>query len=563
MEERDGATVGANADRVSFSSKVRSIIYDPKIRGVVYQVALVVFGIFILNAMVENVGRNVEQKLGFDFFDDTVDCDVDGDGDYDYVFNARGDLLEGDAEALSQTALDFDTCDGANFLYEQPGFGIQTSAGTYLVGYVSGKSTVLDVFWVGLTNTIIVAFLGIICATLLGFVMGIFRLSSNVILRSFATVYVEAFRNVPLILQIIILYTVVNEALPSAREGAEPLLAGATLDKGGLRAAFPEMFPGDGMVWIVLAVFLLAWRGLAYWSRMRKDRTGRGFPAFWIAVALLAIVSPLAYWQAGYVAADNAAAWYDADFKSRDRVRDDPRFRDQRARFAFPESARVTEIVECDAVAEGGQPVRVARVEGVTVGGEPMTEVILGRYHEDSAALRDYDVANANCAKPDWIAPVQWELPLKGGLDGFFPGYGFIFPLSMFAVFLALTLYTGAFIAEIVRAGVLAVNKGQSEAAGALGLRASQTRRLVVVPQAMRVIIPPLASQYLNLTKNSSLATVATYPDLVGIFGKTMLNQSGRAIEIVFMTMMVYLTLSLLISMFMNWYNKRIALIER
>ena len=131
------------------------------------------------------------------------------------------------------------------------------------------------------------------------------------------------------------------------------------------------------------------------------------------------------------------------------------------------------------------------------------------------------------------------------------------------ALLLGLVTYTAAFIAEVVRAGILAVSKGQTEAAGALGLRPGQTLRLVVMPQAMRVIIPPLTSQYLNLTKNSSLAVAIGYPDLVQVFMGTVLNQTGQAIEVVAITMAVYLTISLVTSFVMNIYNRRVAIVER
>lgn len=131
------------------------------------------------------------------------------------------------------------------------------------------------------------------------------------------------------------------------------------------------------------------------------------------------------------------------------------------------------------------------------------------------------------------------------------------------ALLIALSIYTGAFIAEAVRSGILAVSKGQTEAAASLGLHKSKILRLVTIPQAMRVVIPQLTSQYLNLTKNSSLATAIGYPDLVSVFSGTTLNQTGQAIEIVGMTMLVYLFISLTISLFMNWYNKKMMLVER
>ena len=165
-------------------------------------------------------------------------------------------------------------------------------------------------------------------------------------------------------------------------------------------------------------------------------------------------------------------------------------------------------------------------------------------------------------------SPLIWEFPefketgpmLRRGYQS---GIGMLVVPEMLAVWLALSLYTAAFIAEIVRGGILAVNKGQTEASFALGLRPNFTLRLVIIPQAMRVIIPPLTSQYLNITKNSSLAVAIAYPELVSVFAGTALNQVGKEIEMIFMMMMVYLTFSLLTAAFMNWYNSKVKLIER
>jgi len=165
-------------------------------------------------------------------------------------------------------------------------------------------------------------------------------------------------------------------------------------------------------------------------------------------------------------------------------------------------------------------------------------------------------------------SPLSWSIPEfkeTGAIlrRGYQPGAGMLLVPEMLAVWLALTLYTAAFIAEIVRAGILAVNKGQTEASYALGLRPNITLRLVVIPQALRVIIPPLTSQYLNLTKNSSLAVAIAYPELVSVFAGTALNQVGKEIEMIFMMMAVYLTFSLLTAAFMNWFNARVKLVER
>ena len=157
-------------------------------------------------------------------------------------------------------------------------------------------------------------------------------------------------------------------------------------------------------------------------------------------------------------------------------------------------------------------------------------------------------------------APLSWEYPELRGFN--FSGGVSVIP-ELLALLLALTIYTGTYIAETVRAGINAVSHGQTEASMALGLTRAQTMRLIIVPQAMRVVIPPLTSQYLNLAKNSSLAVAVGYPDLVNVFMGTTLNQTGQAVEIVFMTMAVYLLMSLGISAFMNWYNKAMALVER
>ena len=161
-----------------------------------------------------------------------------------------------------------------------------------------------------------------------------------------------------------------------------------------------------------------------------------------------------------------------------------------------------------------------------------------------------------------WVMgqPLNFELPVLKGFN--FTGGAVLSP-EFVALWLALSTYTAAFIAEIVRAGITSVSHGQTEASASLGMKNSWTLRLVVIPQALRVIIPPLTSQYLNLTKNSSLAAAIAYPDLVLVFAGTALMQTGQAVEIIALTMAVYLTLSLLISGIMNWYNKRISLVER
>jgi len=338
---------------------------------------------------------------------------------------------------------------GFAFLSEKAGFGIMQT----LVDF-SAQSSYGRTFIVGLLNTLLVAVLGIFLATILGFTMGVARLSTNWLVAKMATVYIETFRNIPLLLQIFFWYFSVLRTLPSPRESLS-LGFGAELNVRGLY--LPSPVPETGFWLSVLALLL----GLAVmffmrrWAKRRQEETGKRFPDGWASLGLIVGLPLITFLLSG-----------------------------QPLDFDYPE-------------------------------------------------LRGFN--------------------FKGGIT---------MAPELLALVLALTIYTGAFIAETVRAGILAVDHGQTEASMALGLKRGQAMRLVIIPQALRVIIPPLTSQYLNLTKNSSLATAIGYPDLVNVFMGTTLNQTGQAVEIIAMTMAVYLTASLSISYLMNWYNKKVALVE-
>ena len=339
---------------------------------------------------------------------------------------------------------------GFGFLENRAGFAINQSLLAYDESSSYGRT-----FFVGLLNTLLVSGLGIVFATMLGFVIGIARLSRNWLISKLAAAYIEIFRNIPLLLQILFWYFAVFLNLPSPSE-ALSLGDAVFLTLRGLY--LPRPVPESGFGWTVL-VFVAAVIGswlLVRWSRRRQDSTGELFPAFMVSLALL-VLAPLAAFM---------------------------------------------------------------------LSGRPL----------------------------GWVVPELEGFNFTGGLS--------VIP-ELGALLMALSIYTAAFIAETVRAGILSVSLGQTEAASALGLRRSWTLRLVIIPQALRVTIPPLTSQYLNLTKNSSLATAIGYPDLVSLFAGTTLNQTGQAVEVMAMTMAVYLTISLVISIFMNWYNARVALVER
>ncbi len=339
---------------------------------------------------------------------------------------------------------------GFGFLANRAGFAINQS----LVAY-DESSTYGRTFVVGLLNTVLVSGLGIVLATILGFIIGIARLSRNWLIAKLAAAYIETFRNLPLLLQILFWYFAVFLNLPAPND-ALSVGDSVFLTLRGLYLPRPVAESGFGFTVFAFVAAAVASGILVRWSKRRQERTGQLFPAYLVSLALLLLL-PLAVFMAT---------------------------------------------------------------------GKPLA----------------------------WIAPTLEGFNFTGGVS--------VIP-ELGALLMALSIYTAAFIAETVRAGILSVSHGQTEAASALGLRPSWTLRLVIIPQAMRVTIPPLTSQYLNLTKNSSLATAIGYPDLVSLFAGTTLNQTGQAVEVMAMTMAVYLTISLVISVFMNWYNARMALVER
>lgn len=337
---------------------------------------------------------------------------------------------------------------GFGFLERPSGFDI----GQTLIDY-SAASTFGRAFLVGFLNTIVVALVGIVLATIIGFTMGIARLSQNWLVSTLATVYVEVVRNIPLLLQLLLVYVVIVHALPQPRESAT-LFDALLLNTSGLFVPKPVPQDGFGVFAIVTLLALAAIPILLRWAAKVRERTGQAVRTLPWVLGLLALIV-IAYF-------------------------------------------------------------------------------VMGR-------------------------PLLWDLPVMGK---FRPSGGMQINPEFVALVLGLSIYTGAFITEIVRSGILSVSKGQWEAAGSLGLSRGQTLRFIVVPQALRVIIPPQTNQYLNLTKNSSLAVAIGYPDFFAIAG-TINNQTGQAVEVVAITMGVYLLLSLITSYFMNWYNARMALVER
>jgi general L-amino acid transport system permease protein len=387
-----------------------SILYDPRVRGTFYQILLVVVVSYLFYMAATNAIENLQR-----------------------------------AKIAS----------GFGFLNNTAGFDISIA----MVQFSAAGSTYGDAFLVGLLNTLMVSAIGVVFATVLGFIMGVARLSKNWIVAKVAMVYVELVRNVPLLLQLLFWYNAVLGPLPQPRNSLD-MGAGVYLNSRGLFMPRP-LWGADmwalGVACLVGVVGALVFRR---WAKRQQIETGRQYPVGLVALALVI-----------------------------------------------------------------GLPVLVWIVLAI-FGTNPIT----------------------------FDSPRKGTFNLQGGMN--------ILP-EFVALLVGLVIYTGAFTAEVVRAGILAVSKGQTEAASSLGLKPGQTLRLIVVPQAMRVIVPPLTSQFLNLTKNSSLAVAIGYPDLVQVFMGTVLNQTGQAIEVVVITMAVYLTISLVTSFLMNIYNRRVAIVER
>ncbi|MBY3183544.1 amino acid ABC transporter permease [Rhizobium sp. 25PS6] len=380
-------------------------LHDKKVRGIAYQAALAVSLSVILAAVATQTVSNMKRRgipLTFDFWNQTSGFQI------------------------NQTLIPYDTL-----------------------------STYGQAFWVGVANTLLVSVLGIVFATIIGFLIGVSRLSRNWIAAKVATSYVEVIRNIPLLLQLLFWYNAVLKPLPAPKASIS-LPGGIYLNNRGVIMPAVELQAGASWVGVAIAVGIAVAVAFGAYARTVQKRTGKQLPI--LLVSILALV---------------------------------------------------------------GSPLLAYLAMG---------------------------------------SPVTFTYPELKGFN--FRGGQQIYP-EFAALLIGLSVYTASFIAEIVRGGIQAVSKGQTEAAHALGLPDGKTLRLVVVPQALRIIIPPLTSQYLNLIKNSSLAVFIGYPDLVQVFAGSVLNQTGAAVQVMAITLAVYLVISLITSAAMNAFNQRFALVER
>ncbi|MEA3513471.1 MAG: amino acid ABC transporter permease [Campylobacterota bacterium] len=380
-----------------------SILNNQKFRGIFFQLLTVIGLVAFLWYITTNLFTNIEQRgitTGFDFFNQTA------------------------------------------------GFGIAESP----IPYSDSTSTYLDAFYVGILNTLMVSFVGIFFASIIGVVVGVARLSKNFIIAKLSLWYIEFFRNIPILLQILFWYNIVLAALPSPRQSLD-LGLNMFLNNRGFYVPKPILESGFIFVTISFVIAIAVVYYLRKWAIKRFDDTGEEFPLIRASLGILILLPLITYFVAG----------------------------------------------------------------------SPMTL--------DNPALRGFNFGGGMSYSPEFLA-----------------------------LTFALSIYTATYIAEAIRSGIEAVPVGQKEAASSLGLSSYKSLKLVVLPQAIRISIPPIINQYLNLTKNSSLATAIGYPELVTVFAGTCLNQTGQAIEIILITMAVYLTISLFISLILNIINKKMEI---
>ena len=382
-----------------------AFLRDEKVRGILYQLITILGFVLFLYYIAQNTSHNIQQrgiKTGFDFLHATAGFDI------------------------TESPIPF-----------------------------TPESTHLDVFKVGLLNTLIVSFWGIVFSSIIGLIIGVWRLSSNWLINRLAAGYIELFRNIPVLLQILFWYNVVLATLPSARSSINLFDTFFINNRGFFTPKFIWQ-SGSWMIAVALLVAIFGALWLKKWAHKRQELTGEQFPTLLISLAIIVLLPTIAYFVAG--------------------------------------------------------------------------------------------------------KPVEITYPKLHGFN--FRG-GSTYTPEFLALLFALSIYTATFIAEAIRSGIEAVPKGQKEAAMSLGLSPMQRLRLVILPQAVRIAIPSIINQYLNLIKNSSLAAAIGYPELVTIFAGTSLNQTGQALEILLITMITYLIISLLVSLILNWFNSKMKIKER
>ncbi|MEM7799574.1 MAG: ABC transporter permease subunit [Chloroflexota bacterium] len=524
-------------------SRILSYVFDVRFLGVLGQIAFILVLVFGATTIFENFGANVN-RLG------------------DAQFRCR------DGRTAYRCAYDF--------MDNEAGFDISDAPLTY---------TNTDSFWWalinGVVNTFRVGFLALIATTFLGTAIGISRLSTNWLVSRLALAYIEIIRNTPILIQLLLIYFSVILALPDIREAVQPLGLPIYLSNRGLSMPWPQ-FMSSASTWVAFIIlgviqFQVTW---IYLGR-REEQTGRETNRLtWGLVGFFLIAG--AGWFIASSTADNEGLLIPKSSRI-EEIRDFEKVMLARAEInyleelgALPEEELSAVTLQVCALRESSSEANFTnKIAGLGIpfevsrSGTPAkaTENYVDGDCEMFAAPKSIlaaELATLENPSSHVIVPVS-ENPIVFSIpkfEGFNVIGGFAMTGEFFALFLGLTIFYSGGLAEVVRAGILSVSKGQTEAARALGLNEGQRLNLIVLPQALRVIIPPLISTYLSLMKDTSLGIAVAFPEIYGL-SQVLINQSGRALQIIIIIMVVYLSISLFFSAVLNWYNSRIVLVER
>ena len=526
-----------------FFSRISSYIFDIRFLGVIVQIAFIAIVILGVRTLGGNFAQNAG-KLGRAQF-------ICRDGSFSY--RCAYDFMDGNAGFdISDPPLEYKTTD--SFWWA---------------------------LWNGIINTFRVGILALIATTILGTLAGIARLSDNWLLSKVALVYVEITRNTPVLVQLLLLYFSVVLALPDIREAIQPFGLPIFLSNRGLSIPWPE-FMSSAPIWLAFLIlgilqFQLTW----FFMGRREQETGKPSNRFrWALVGFLLIaavgwiISSATADNEGILVARSSRIGEFEDIKSVIMTRGGVNHVSEFARKSDEEleQAALQICVLRDSPSEPnltnklrrlGLPYEVDRASSMSRAissfAEGNCDVLAAPKSALNSALAMLESPASNLIVSVKEAPLTWTVPR---FERFNVVAGWSMTGEFFALFLGLTIFYGGGLAEVVRAGILSVSKGQTEAARALGLLEGQRLQLIVLPQALKVIIPPLISTYLSLMKDTSLGVAVAFPEMY-LISQTLMNQSGRALQIMIIIMVVYLVISIFFSVVLNWYNQRVVLVER
>lgn len=527
----------------SIPARIASYIFDVRFLGVLGQIAFITLVVIGASTLARNFVSNSD-KLG-------------------------------DAQFICRDGTNSYRC-AYDFMDNEAGFDISDAP----LGYVN-----TDSYWFAFTNGIIntfrVGLLAVIATTIVGTLAGIARLSTNWLVSNIALAYVEIIRNTPVLVQLLLLYFSVVLALPDITEAIQPFGLPIFLSNRGLSIPWPQFMSSAGIWLAFLILGIIQFQVLWMYFGRQEERTGKPSNRLSWGLASFLIIASLGWFVSASVA-DSEGLLIPSSSRVREyreiekvmlsrtganHISDLENLTDEeRAEFALQicvlrDSASESNFV--NTLDSQGIPFKVRRVSTVEKGRNAYVdgkcEIFAAKKSLLAAQVATLENPSAHRILPIKEKPIVWTIPR---FEGFNVLGGFSMTGEFFALFLGLTLFYGGGLAEVVRAGILSVSKGQTEAAQALGLSEGQRLQLIVLPQALKVIIPPLISTYLSLMKDTSLGIAVAFPEMYGL-SQVLMNQSGRAVQIMLLIMIVYLAISLFFSSILNWYNSKITLVER